>query len=431
MLFSNISLIDENFECKNNMYVGVNDDRINYIGEEKPSGDFGDIYNGEGKVLLSGIVNAHTHSPMTLLRGYAENLPLDRWLNEKVFPFEDKIKGEDAYYSSTLAIAEMLKYGTTSFTDMYFFSENVAKAVIDSGIKCNFGRAITSFADCDINEINSFKESEEIFRDFHNAADGRFLVDMSLHAEYTNRPYVIEQFAKVVNEHKLNAHIHLSETLKEHEECKQRNNGLTPAELFEKCGVFDVPTTAAHCVWLEENDVDILFNKGVTVATCPASNLKLGSGVCDIDKLLKKGVNVAVGTDSVASNNNFNIFKDIYLCAVLPKGIYHKPDIVTEKDVLKMATVNGYTSQGRNDCGLIKQGYKADLIVMDIDTVQMCPHTDVVNNIVYSANGADVVLTMVDGKVLYKNGEFLTIDIEKIKYEVENRTQNIISEVSK
>lgn len=431
MLFSNIGIIDENFDYKDNMYVGVEKNTIKYVGCEKPSADFGETYDGKGKVLLSGFVNAHTHSPMTLLRGYAENLPLDRWLNEKVFPFEDKIQDEDAYYSSLLGIAEMLKYGTTSFTDMYFFSESVANAVIDSGIKCNFGRAITSFSDCDINEIASFRESEAVFKNYHGEADGRFLVDMSLHAEYTNRPIVIEQFAEVVKEHKLNAHIHLSETQKEHEECKQRNSGLTPTQLFEKCGVFDVPTTAAHCVWLEDGDVEILKDKGVTVATCPASNLKLGSGVCDIDKLLKNQVNVAVGTDSVSSNNNFNILKDIYLCATLPKGFFHKPDIVSEKDVLKMATVNGYRSQGRFDCGKISVGCRADLIVMDIDTVSMCPHTDVLNNLVYAANGADVVLTMVDGNVLYKDGEFLSIDIEKIKFEVEKRTKRIITEVNK
>lgn len=429
MLFENIGIINEKFDYIENMFVGVKNDKICYVGNKKPTEDFGEVYNGNGKVLLSGFVNAHTHSPMTLLRGYAENLPLDRWLNEKVFPFEDRVKGEDAFFSSTLAIAEMLKYGTTSFSDMYFFSDNVANAVIDSGIKCNFSRAITSFSDCDISEIKSFRESEEMIKNYHLAANGRFIADMSLHAEYTNRPAIIEQFAEAVKKHNLIAHIHMSETQKEHIECKQRNGGLSPAELFSKLGVFDVPTIAAHCVWVEDRDIEIMKEKGVTVTTCPASNLKLGSGVCDVDKLLRSGVNVAVGTDSVSSNNNFNIMKDIYLCAVLPKGIYHKADIVSEKDVLKMATVNGYKAQGRTDCGIIKEGFKADLIVMDIDTVSMCPHTDIVNNLVYAANGADVVMTMVDGKILYKNGEYTTIDIEKIKFEVEKRTKRIIAEV--
>lgn len=431
MLFSDISVLDEQFCCQAHQYVATEGNKIVYIGSEKPDGDFGEIYDGKGKLLMSGLVNAHSHAAMTLLRGYAENLPLDRWLNERVFPFEDQIQNEDAYYSTMLAIAEMLRTGTTSFTDMYFFSEHVIKAVGESGIKCNFGRAITSFQDCDISEIASFQESEMLVQNYHNAFDGRLKVDMSLHAEYTNRRCVMEQFAESVKAHGLRAHVHLSETEKEHEECKQRHGGLTPAELFAACGVFDVPTTAAHCVWLTDSDMEILKAKGVTVATNPASNLKLGSGVCNTYALLEKGIHVALGTDSVASNNNLDMFKEMYLCALLPKGIYRRPDIVSERDVLKMATKNGYFSQGRTDCGTVKVGNRADLIVVDTDTVHMCPHNDTVNNLVYAASGEDVVLTMVDGKVLYENGAYTTIDIEKVKREVELRTKRIQSEVQK
>lgn len=429
MLFKNIAVFDEGFNYIPNMFVLTDCSKIKYVGEKCPENYTGEVYDGRCKLLMPAFVNAHSHSPMTLLRGYAENLPLDRWLNEKVFPFEDQIKGEDAYYSSSLAIAEMISCGTASFSDMYFFSENVAKAVIDSGIKCNFSRAITSFEDTDIENIKSFRESEEIVKEFHNCADGRLKIDMSLHAEYTNRRSVMEQFGQKVQERGLNAHIHLSETQKEHEECKQKY-GLTPAELFLQCGVFEAPTTAAHCVWVEKGDIEILKQKGVTVATCPASNMKLGSGICDIASLLNNGVNVAIGTDSASSNNNLNLHKEMYLCAILPKGFYHRADIVSEKDVLKMATANGYKSQGRQDCGIIKEGMKADLIVMDIDKEHMYPQTDIVNNLVYAADRSDVVLTMVDGKVLYKNGEFLTLDIEKIKHTVNSITKRIISEVN-
>lgn len=431
MLFSDISVLDASFHCKPHQYVATEGERIAYIGTEKPEGDFGELYNGHNRLLMSGLCNAHSHAAMTLLRGYAENLPLDRWLNERVFPFEDKIQNEDAYYSTLLAIAEMLRTGTTSFTDMYFFSEHVIKAVGESGIKCNFGRAITSFSDCDISEIPSFRESEELVKTYHNAFDGRLKIDMSLHAEYTNRRTVMEQFAESVKAHGLRAHIHLSETEKEHEECKQRHGGLTPTELFAACGVFDVPTTAAHCVWVTDSDMDILKEKGVTVATNPASNLKLGSGVCNIYALLKKGINAALGTDSVASNNNLDMFREMYLCALLPKGFYRRPDVVSERDVLKMATQNGYAAQGRTDCGTIEVGNRADLIVVDLDTVHMCPHNDTVNHLVYAASGADVLLTMADGKVLYKDGVYTTIDIEKVKREVEARTERIQNEVNK
>ncbi len=431
MLFSDISVLDASFHCKPHQYVATEGEKIVYIGDEKPEGDFGASYNGHNRLLMSGLCNAHSHAAMTLLRGYAENLPLDRWLNERVFPFEDKIQNEDAYYSTMLAIAEMLRTGTTSFTDMYFFSEHVIKAVGESGIKCNFSRAITSFSDCAISEIPSFRESEELVKTYHNAFDGRLKIDMSLHAEYTNRRTVMEQFAESVKAHGLRAHIHLSETEKEHEECKQRHGGLTPTELFAACGVFDVPTTAAHCVWVTDSDMDILKEKGVTVATNPASNLKLGSGVCNIYALLKKGINAALGTDSVASNNNLDMFREMYLCALLPKGFYRRPDVVSERDVLKMATQNGYAAQGRTDCGTIEVGNRADLIVVDLDTVHMCPHNDTVNHLVYAASGADVLLTMADGKVLYKDGVYTTIDIEKVKREVEARTERIQNEVNK
>lgn len=430
MLFADITVLNENFQIEPHKYVGVQGDTVAYIGDCKPEQDFGEIYDGHDRLLMSGFVNAHSHSPMTLMRGYAENLPLQRWLEERVFPFEDRMQGEDAYYSSSLAIAEMLETGTTSFSDMYFFSENVLKAVGDSGIKCNFGRAITSFADCDVMEEARFLESLALVKNYQNAFGGRVKIDMSLHAEYTNRRTVIEQVGRYAAANGLRMHIHLSETEKEHEECKQRHGGLTPTELFAACGVFDAPTLAAHCVWVTDSDMNILKEKGVTVVTNPASNLKLGSGICNVQRLLERGVNVALGTDSVASNNNLDMFKEMYLCALLPKGFHRRPDIVSERDVLKIATVNGAAAQGREDCGRIAVGCKADLIAVDLDTVHMCPQNDTVNNLVYAASGEDVRLTMVDGKVLYRDGEFLTLDIEKIKFEVAKRTKRIQKEIA-
>lgn len=428
MLFSNISYIDEQFSLVKNQYIATKDEKIVYIGAEKPEGDFGDVYDGTGKVLMSAFANSHAHSPMTLLRGWAENLPLQRWLEERVFPFEDQIHDEDAYWGTLLSIAEMLKSGTATFTDMYFFSDSVAKAVGDSGMKCNFGRAITSFSDCDIHEIESFQESERIIKAWNGAFDGRLKIDMSLHAEYTNRRTVMEQFAEIVKDHGLRAHIHLSETEKENRECMERH-GMSPTALFNACGVFDVPTTAAHCVWLSDEDREILKAKDVTVATCPASNLKLGSGICDVQALLDKDIRVAIGTDSVASNNNLDMLREMYLCALLPKGTKHRPEIVSEKEVLKMATVNGFAAQGRTDSGAVKVGNRADLAVLSLSGAHMCPDTDTLCNIVYAASGADVLMTMVDGKVVYENGEYKTFDIERVKFEVQKRTERIIGEV--
>ena len=428
MLFKNISLINENLEIQNNMFVGIEGDKIDYIGTEKPQKNYGEEYDGNKKLLSAGFVNLHTHSPMTLLRGYAENLPLDRWLNDRVFPFEDRLNCDRAYYGTMLSIAEMLACGTTSFTDMYFFGDGVMKAVIESGAKTNFGRSIVSFADEDITKNDRFQEGVYLTEKYHNTQNGRIKIDMSLHAEYTNRLSIIEQFGEYTKGRGQINHIHLSETKSEHESCKEKY-GKTPARLFADAGVLDSPSILAHCVWVEDEDLDIFAEKGATVAHCPASNLKLGSGVCNTYKMLTKGVNIGIGTDSAASNNGLDIMREMYLAAILPKGIQNRADIITPQEIYKMATVNGYKAQGRNDCGVIKEGYKADLIVLDLDKPNMYPDFDVLNNLVYSANKSDVVLTMVDGKVLYKNGEFTTIDVEKMGAEVSRLVREVEKEV--
>ncbi len=430
MLFKNISIITPNLEIQNNMFVGIEGDKIDYVGIEKPQKNYGEEYDGNKKLLSAGFVNLHTHSPMTLLRGYAENLPLDRWLNDRVFPFEDRLNCDRAYYGTMLSIAEMLACGTTSFTDMYFFGDGVMKAVIESGAKTNFGRSIVSFVDEDITKNDRFQEGVYLTEKYHNTQNGRIKIDMSLHAEYTNRLSIIEQFGEYTKGRGQINHIHLSETKSEHEACKEKY-GKTPARLFADAGVLDSPSVLAHCVWVEDEDLDIFAEKGATVAHCPASNLKLGSGVCNTYEMLQKGVNIGIGTDSAASNNGLDIMREIYLAAILPKGIQKRADIITPQEIYKMATVNGYKAQGRNDCGLIKEGYKADLIVLDLDKPNMYPDFDVLNNLVYSANKSDVVLTMVDGKVLYKNGEFTTIDVEKMGAEVSRLVREVEKEVQR
>lgn len=425
MLFCNIDYLDEHFALQRGQYIGVKGNTITYIGTTEPPEDYGERYDGKNRLLLPGFFNVHSHAPMTLLRGYAENLPLNRWLNEKVFPFEDKLTDESVYWGTQLAIAEMLAAGTVSFSDMYFFLDGMMKAILESGIKCNLSRGLTVFDDSDYDaKLPAYQDNLRLLDEWQGANHGKLISDLCIHGEYTSTPKIVKAVAAQAKEKNVRMHIHLSETQSEHEECKQRHS-MTPAAYMEACGIFDVPTTAAHCVWLEGGDFDILARHGVTVACCPASNLKLGSGYAPIPKLLEKGVSVALGTDGAASNNNLNILKDVYLFAIAYKGFYHDSTLITPEQALFAATRAGALSQGRADSGMISVGSRADLCVLNTDTPQFTPMTNAACNVVYAAQGADVKLTMVDGEVLYRDGEYTTIDIERVRAEVQSHTDKI------
>lgn len=425
MLFCNIDYLDEQFTLQRGRYIGMKGNTITYIGSTEPPEDYGERYDGKNRLLLPGFFNVHSHAPMTLLRGYAENLPLSRWLNEKVFPFEDKLTDESVYWGTQLAIAEMLASGTVSFSDMYFFLDGMTKAVLESGIKCNLSRGLTVFDDGDYNDtLPAYQDNLRLLGEWQGANHGKLIGDLCIHGEYTSTPKIVKAVAAQAKEKNVRMHVHLSETQSEHDECKRRR-GMTPAAYMEACGVFDVPTTAAHCVWLEDEDFDILARHGVTVACCPASNLKLGSGYAPIPKLLEKGVSVALGTDGAASNNNLNILKDVYLFAIAYKGFYRDPTLITPEQALFAATRAGALSQGRADSGIIAVGDRADLCVLNTDSPQFTPMTNAACNIVYAAQGADVKLTMVDGEVLYRDGAYTTIDIERVRAEVQSHTDKI------
>ena len=347
MLFTNIGVLDEHFDYHANWYVAVAGDRIAYVGPSRPEGDFGEEYNGAGKVLLPGFVNAHSHSAMTLLRGYGENLALADWLHTRIFPFEAKLDAEAIYNGCMLAAAEMVRFGIVSTTDMYFDALTTRRAVEDSGIKMNMGISVTCFDDSKYADLPVYRELMEALESCHGAAEGRLKMDAIIHAEYTSTEKLVREAAAVAKERGLNFHLHLSETKDEHEGCKARRGGRTPAKYFADNGAFDVPATAAHCVWVEEEDMDIFREKGVTVACNPVSNLKLASGFCPAPKLLEKGVNVALGTDGVASNNSLNIMEEVKLFATLFKATTGDPTAITPKQALYAATRAGALSQGR------------------------------------------------------------------------------------
>ena len=429
MLFKNITVIDADFNVLQDAYVAVTDDKITYVGQTRPEGAFGREYDGKGKLLMSGFINAHAHSPMTLMRGYGENLKLQDWLNTRIFPFEAHLDSNAVYWGTLLAMAESLQYGIVSTSDMYYFCDDMVKAVIDSGAKANVSRSITNFTDQPAQSLESYQEMKDLYQTYHNAANGRIKIDMSLHGEYTSNPQTaraLAEYAKEIEDTVM--HIHVSETKAEHEECIARH-GMTPAAYLADAGLFDVPALAAHCVYSTEEDLELFREKGVTVATNPISNMKLASGICDASKVLEKGVGLAIGTDSVASNNSLDFFEEMKVLAIGNKVSKLDPQAMTPVQILHAATMGGAKAQRRNDCGCIKAGQKADIIVVDIARPNMHPVHNIINNLVYSCNGSAVVMTMVDGRILYENGEFLTIDVEKTIFEATKATEKILGKL--
>ena len=428
MLFSNIRILDENFEIKDKMYVATDDDRIVYVGDCMPRGDFGDIRDGEGKLLMPAFHNAHGHSPMALLRGYAENMKLQDWLFTKVFPFEDKLDSNAVYWGTLLTMAEGMRFGIVSHSDMYYFLDDMVRATDESGMKANISRAITEFGDGDPWETERLKEMKDTYERLDGAADGRVKIDISIHAEYTNSLRAMQAVADYCNQVGAINHIHISETKSEHEECKVKY-GKTPVKLMNDIGAFDSKALAAHCVWVEDEDMDILKEKGVSVATNPMSNMKLASGIANVPEMLRRGINVAIGTDSVASNNSLNFFEEMKMFAIAPKIRFNDPTLITSKQTLYAATRAGALAQGREDAGLVKEGFKADLIMIDLEQPNMYPVHDLMNNLVYSASGTDIVMTMSDGRIVYENGEYKTLDIEKTMFEAQAATKVILSKL--
>lgn len=408
-------------------YIVTEGEYITYVGNEKPSGKFDRTIDTKNKLVIPGLYNCHTHAAMQLFRGYGEDMPLDDWLNKKIFPAEERLTGKSVYTASLFAIAEMIKNGIVSFSDMYYFCESTVKAVAESGIKANISRSLVSFDPyCDFSSDTRYKEAIDLAKRYHNTSNGRIKTDMSLHAEYTNVEGMCRTCADFAKENGLGIHIHLSETEKEHNECIARH-GKTPAEFFLDTGVFDVPAAAAHCVWVTDGDIDIMKEHGVTAVHNPASNLKLGSGVMRLSYMLEKGLNVALGTDSSASNNTLDILKEMYLASILQKGIERDPSLCRADEILRLATLNGAKCQNRADCGELKPGKKADIVMLDMDEINNIPSYDPIYTLVYSASSSNVCFNMVDGSILYENGQYSTLDIEKIKYDMKNTVSGYFS----
>ena len=371
--------------------------KISYIGAEKKDGGFDREIDCKGNLLMPGFKNAHTHSAMTFLRSYADDLPLQEWLFNQVFPREDKLTPDDVYSLSKLAIMEYLTSGITANFDMYFFAESIAAASKDTGFRTVLCGSVSGGAE----KIQRVKDEYERY----NKYDELISYQLGFHAEYTTSVDLMKEIAALAQQLKAPVYTHNSETEKEVMECRERH-GKTPTALFEELGLLEYGGGGFHCVYMDENDLDIFNRHGLWAVTNPGSNTKLASGIAPIWEMQKKGINLAIGTDGSASNNCLDMFREMFLVTGLQKLREKDAAVCDALPVLYMAAKGGALAMGLNDSDCLAEGKNADLIMIDLNQPNMQPLNSIGKNIVYSGSKSNVKMTMVNGKILYEDGQF-------------------------
>ena len=386
--------------------VQIQEDIITYVGELVPvqTVKWDREIDGQGNLLMPGFKNAHTHTAMTFLRSYADDMKLDEWLHQQVFPNEAKLTGEAVYWFTKLGIMEYLTSGITAAYDMYFYVDDGARAAKDCGFRYVFCDSINDFGGT-VEGVE--KDYLRLNTDEKKAISHR----IGFHAEYTTSKELMQGLSELADQYQAPVSAHCSETRKEVEGCKERY-GMSPVATLDSLGMFRHGGTLFHCVHMEEADFEILKKRGIYVVTNPASNLKLASGIAPVQRFLKEGIPVAIGTDGAASNNCLDMFREMFLVTGLQKVVCDDPEAVPADEVLKMATVNGALVMGLTDCDVLDTGKKADLILIDLTQPNMQPLQNIEKNLVYSGSKQNVKMTMVGGKILYENGEFY-LDVPK------------------
>lgn len=381
--------------------VWTDKDKIAFVGkpsdEQLKNAAFNKEYDLDGNLIMPSFKNAHTHSAMTFLRSYADDLPLQQWLFEKIFPMEAKLTGEHIYRLSKLAVMEYLTSGITASFDMYFEPDSYAQA----NIECGFRTVMCGSVSGDKSNLDRLDGYMKKFNGLHPLISYR----LGFHAEYTADFELMEGMGEMARRYKLPVSVHNSETEKEVYECIEKY-GKTPTELFDSLGIYDYGGAGFHCVHMSEHDLEIFRNKGVYAVTCPGSNSKLASGIAPVTKMLEMGVKLAIGTDGPSSNNCLDMFREMFLTTALQKLKNNDAAACPAAEVLKAATVGSAHAMGLDDCDVLAKGKQADLIVIDLKQPNMQPLNSIANNIVYSGSKQNVALTMCAGKVLYESGRF-------------------------
>jgi len=425
ILLKNIkNIFTPNQDLSDHNHIVISGKTIKMITKENEfeESNFDEVINCKELIALPGLINTHTHSSMSILRGYADDYILDKWLKEKIWPAEAKLTKEDIYWGAMLAVLEMVKTGTTTFTDMYFQMDEVAKVVKKTGIRAVLGEGLIEEND----GIDGLNNALNFALRWNSKVEGRLRTCLAPHSAYTCSPEYLKKIREKALENDLLINIHISETQDEEKIMKDKFD-LSTVQLLDSINFFDAKVIAPHCVHVSDNEIEILNNNNVGVVYNPASNMKLSSGVAPINKMIDKGISVSYGTDGAASNNNLDLFEEARMGSYLQKVFENDPTALPIEETLQMLTINGAKNLGINKLGKIKEGFLADIILLDTKgMVHQYPSYNYLSNIFYAGNGNDVDTVIVNGEIIMKNRKMKFID-ENIVYEkIKKLTQKYV-----
>ncbi|RJQ40839.1 MAG: amidohydrolase [Nitrospiraceae bacterium] len=409
--------------------IGIEGNKISFAGARGsvPEGWVNgntEVIDARGMVAMPGFINCHTHAAMTLLRSYADDLPLMEWLEQRIWPLEARLTAEDVYWGTMLCILEMLKSGTTTFADMYFFMDDVARAVEETGIRASLSRGMIGLAPT---AQQALDETAVFVEQWNGAAGGRITTMVGPHAPHTCPPDYLTKVMSIAEKNNVGVHIHLAETRTEVDDIKKLY-GKTPVRHLNDLGLLEFPVLGAHCVHLTEDDIKIIADKKVGVAHNPESNMKLASGVAPVPQLLSEGINVGLGTDGAASNNNLDMLEEMRTAALLHKVTAMESKAIPAYQALEMATVNGSRILGLDRVGMITPGYKADILLIDFEKPHLYPKHNIIAHTVYAAQSSDIDTVIVDGRILVKGGRVLTINEGEVLENVQRCADRLLSD---
>lgn len=414
ILFVNAQILDFNKGRLIKGAVEITDNTITNVG----SFDHNEVYNRiidcQMNILMPGFVNAHCHTPMTLLRSINDTVALNEWLFKYVLPTESKLTSDDVYWGEMLGIMESVRGGITCLEEGYFHNDSICRAIEKSGIRARIGIG-PCISDNGMSNAEYLEKCTKQINESHLIQTSCFI-----HAIYTTSEEKIKESIEFAKQKQMAVSIHLAETKQEFDDCLSTRH-LSPTQYLNKLGLFDLPCLCYHSIYLTDEDIDILKQKQVSVATCPSSNLKLGSGIAPIRKMLDQGINICIGTDGVASNNNLDMFKEMFLVANLEKIHSNNQTNINPIDIIKMATLNGAKALGTNS-GEITVGKNADIILIDINQPHYFPQENLLSHLVYAGKSSDVLLTMIGGKILYDKGKYY---LPELPNEIFKKVNNI------